>query len=344
MGIDAAAKRIAEADGPGERRGRERMRTAVDGCSDYKRMRDLPGPDRTTRLSPSLHFGTISARELETLIAAKRSEGAKALRRQVCWRDFYLNVIRNFPGNRTEEYDERFRGMRWNDDPESLAAWKEGRTGVPWIDAGMRQLLAEGWMHNRVRMAVASYLTKNLLIDWREGEAHFMHHLLDGDESQNNGNWQWSASTGVDPQPYFRIFNPIRQQKRFDPDGEYVRRWVPEVRELPGRASRNALGGAGGGAEGGRVRGRGRLPRAAGRPLRVPRRGPRPLRRSARLGLSRGVPETRFPSHDRYEARRRQRTHTLRDRPSDQRQRHALAGKWPRPRPCRSRCPQWASR
>ena len=142
-------------------------------------------------------------------------------------------MIRNFPGNRTEEYDERFRGMRWNDDPDSLAAWKEGRTGVPWIDAGMRQLLAEGWMHNRVRMAVASYLTKNLLIDWREGEAHFMHHLLDGDESQNNGNWQWSASTGVDPQPYFRIFNPIRQQKRFDPDGEYVRRWVPEVRELP---------------------------------------------------------------------------------------------------------------
>lgn len=233
MGVDAAAKRIADAAGPGERRGRERMREAVESCSDYKRMRDLPGPDRTTRLSPPLHFGTVSARELETLVAAKRSEGAKALRRQVCWRDFYLNVIRNFPGNRTEEYDERFRGMRWNDDPDSLEAWKEGRTGVPWIDAGMRQLLAEGWMHNRVRMAVASYLTKNLMIDWREGESHFMHHLLDGDESQNNGNWQWSASVGVDPQPYFRVFNPVRQQNRFDPDGEYVRRWVPEVRELP---------------------------------------------------------------------------------------------------------------
>ena len=108
-------------------------------------------------------------------------------------------MIRNFPENRTEEYDERFRGMRWNDDPESLEAWKEGRTGVPWIDAGMRQLLAEGWMHNRVRMAVASYLTKNLLIDWREGESHFMRHLLDGDESQNNGNWQWAASIGRRP-------------------------------------------------------------------------------------------------------------------------------------------------
>ena len=108
-------------------------------------------------------------------------------------------MIRSFPANRTEEYDERFRGMRWRDDAESLAAWKRGETGVPWIDAGMRQLLAEGWMHNRVRMAVASYLTKNLLIDWREGEAHFMHHLLDGDESQNNGNWQWAASVGADP-------------------------------------------------------------------------------------------------------------------------------------------------
>jgi deoxyribodipyrimidine photo-lyase len=233
MNVDAAAKRIAEAAGPGERRGRERMRRAVDACSDYAEMRDLPGPDRTTRLSPPLHFGTISARELETLIAVKRSKGAKALRRQLCWRDFYLSVIRSFPGNRTEEYDERFRGMRWNEDPDSLAAWKQGRTGVPWIDAGMRQLLAEGWMHNRVRMAVASYLTKNLMIDWREGESHFMHHLLDGDESQNNGNWQWSASVGVDPQPYFRVFNPVRQQQRFDPGGEYVRRWVPELRDLP---------------------------------------------------------------------------------------------------------------
>ena len=123
--------------------------------------------------------------------------------------------------------------MSWRDDPESLEAWRRGRTGVPWIDSGMRQLLEEGWMHNRVRMAVASYLTKNLLIDWREGEAHFMRHLLDGDESQNNGNWQWAASVGADPQPYFRIFNPVRQQERFDPGGEYVRRWVPELRRFP---------------------------------------------------------------------------------------------------------------
>ncbi len=147
-------------------------------------------------------------------------------------------MIRNFPENREKEYDERMRGLRWRrgkSATEDLAAWKQGRTGVPWIDAGMRQLAAEGWMHNRVRMAVASYLTKNLWIDWREGEAHFMQHLLDGDESQNNGNWQWAASVGADPQPYFRVFNPVRQQGKFDPDGVYVRRWVPELRALPDR-------------------------------------------------------------------------------------------------------------
>ncbi len=235
MGVDAKAKRIAATAGPGEAHGRDLMLRAVEAAADYAEIRDLPGLDRTTRLSPSLHFGTVSARELEVLLARKRSEGARALRRQLSWRDFWLNVIRNFPENRTAEYDERFRGMRWNDDPKSLDAWKEGQTGVPWIDAGMRQLLAEGWRHNRVRMAVASDLTKNLLIDWREGESHFMHHLLDGDESQNNGNWQWAASVGADPQPYFRIFNPVRQQSRFDPDGVYVRRWVPEISGLPDR-------------------------------------------------------------------------------------------------------------
>lgn len=235
LGIDSVARRIAAAAGPGERAGRRLMRKAASDAAEYERVRNLPGLDRTTRLSPPLHFGTVSARELETLLAPRRSDGAKALRRQLCWRDFWLNVIRNRPENRTEEHDARFRGMRWNDDGDSLRAWTRGETGVPYIDAGMRQLLAEGWMHNRVRMAVASYLTKNLLIDWREGEAHFMAHLLDGDESQNNGNWQWSASVGADPQPYFRVFNPVRQQERFDPDGVYVRRWVPELRALPDR-------------------------------------------------------------------------------------------------------------
>ena len=233
LGITAEAKRIAEAAGVGEEAGRKLMRKAAERAADYERIRDLPGLDETTRLSPPLHFGTVSAREVETLLVPQRSNGAKALRRQICWRDFWLNVIRNFPANRTEEYDERFRGMRWNDDRNSLTAWKRGETGVPYVDAGMRQLLTEGWMHNRVRMAVASYLTKNLLIDWREGEAHFMAHLLDGDESQNNGNWQWAASVGADPQPYFRVFNPVKQQQKFDPDGTYVRRWVPELERVP---------------------------------------------------------------------------------------------------------------
>jgi len=233
LGITAEAQRIAGAAGPGEEAGRKLMHAAARSAADYEKVRDLPGLDETTRLSPPLHFGTVSPREVETLLADQRSSGAAALRRQLAWRDFWLSVIRNFPDNRTKEYDERFRGMRWNDDPDSLRAWKRGETGVPYIDAGMRQLIAEGWMHNRARMAVASYLTKNLLIDWRAGEAHFMEHLLDGDESQNNGNWQWAASVGADPQPYFRVFNPVLQQEKFDPDGTYVRRWVPELEGFP---------------------------------------------------------------------------------------------------------------
>jgi len=233
LGIDTSAERVAAAAGPGERKGRKLLRRAIERAGEYAEARDQPGPDATTRLSPPLHFGTISALELERALARRRSNGAKALRRQLAWRDFWLNVIGQRPANRTVEFDARLRGMTWREDAVSLEAWKHGETGVPWIDAGMRQLLAEGWMHNRLRMATASYLTKNLLIDWREGEAHFMHHLLDGDESQNNGNWQWAASVGADPQPWFRVFNPVRQQARFDPDGTYVRRWVPELRDFP---------------------------------------------------------------------------------------------------------------
>jgi len=232
-GVDAAAKRIAAASGAGERESRRLMRRALKAADGYPEIRDDAGADATTRLSPALHFGTVSPRELEMGLIEIDSPGAAALRRQLAWRDFWLYVIRFNPGNREQEFDQRLRGMRWRHEPESLEAWKRGRTGVPWIDAGMRQLLAEGWMHNRLRMAVAAYLTKNLLIDWRAGEAHFMRHLLDGDEAQNNGNWQWSASVGADAQPYFRVFNPVRQQRRFDPDGVYVRRWVPEIAALP---------------------------------------------------------------------------------------------------------------
>ena len=235
LGVHARAKRIADEAGPGEKAARKLMFAAVENCDDYERVRDLPGEDATTHLSAPLHFGTISPREVEELLIERGTEGAAAVRRQLAWRDFWLSVIRAFPENRTTEHDERFRGMKWREDPESLQAWKQGETGVPWIDAGMRQLRDQGWMHNRLRMAVASYLTKNLLIDWREGESHFMENLIDGDESQNNGNWQWAASTGADPQPYFRIFNPVLQQEKFGADGVYVRRWVPELTELPDR-------------------------------------------------------------------------------------------------------------
>ncbi|MCG8589473.1 MAG: FAD-binding domain-containing protein, partial [Proteobacteria bacterium] len=146
--------------------------------------------------------------------------------------------------NHRREYD----GLAWNDDPEGLAAWREGRTGYPIVDAGMRQLLATGWMHNRARMIAASFLTKDLLIDWREGERFFFEHLVDGDPASNNGGWQWAASTGTDAQPYFRIFNPVAQGKRFDPNGDYVRRWVPELRGVAA-AHVHAPRGAGGAAD-----------------------------------------------------------------------------------------------
>jgi deoxyribodipyrimidine photo-lyase len=177
----------------------------------------------TPRLSAHLHFGTVSPVEVE-----RRSPH---LSRNLAWRDFFHQVLLNHPRNLHEEFQERYRGtLAWNDDPDALEAWKEGRTGFPFVDAGMRQLAAEGWIPNHVRLVVASFLIKQLGIDWREGERHFMRLLLDGDEANNNGNWQWIASVGVDPAPYFRrLYNPARQQERHDPSGEYVRRWVPEL-------------------------------------------------------------------------------------------------------------------
>lgn len=146
-------------------------------------------------------------------------------------------MIANHPEVTRLEFQKRYRGtLGWQSDERLLEAWKEGRTGYPMVDAGMRQLKGEGWMHNRVRMVVASFLTKDLHIDWREGERHFMKQLLDGDLASNNGGWQWVASTGTDPAPYFqRMFNPITQQERFDPDGEYVKRWIPELAGFEGR-------------------------------------------------------------------------------------------------------------
>jgi deoxyribodipyrimidine photo-lyase len=179
--------------------------------------------DPRPRLSARLHLGTVSPLDVE-----RRSPH---LSRKLAWRDFFHQVLLSHPQNLHQEFQERYRGtLAWNDDPDALEAWKQGRTGFPFVDAGMRQLNSEGWIPNHVRLVVASFLIKQLGIDWREGERHFMRLLLDGDEANNNGNWQWIASVGVDPAPYFRrLYNPTLQQERHDPTGEYVRRYVPEL-------------------------------------------------------------------------------------------------------------------
>ena len=218
----------------GETEGRKLMTAwlghAVKG---YGSGHDAMGREGTSRLSPYLRFGCVSARELEE--RAPRGEAAEAFRRQLCWRDFYQQAIFEFPDNAKLEYQERYRGtIDWSHAEKRFEAWTEGRTGFPLVDAGMRQLRREGWMHNRARLVVGSFLTKDLGIDWRWGERWFMRLLIDGDQGNNNGNWQWIASVGMDPQPAFkRIFNPALHQARLDPKGAYVRKYVPELRDVP---------------------------------------------------------------------------------------------------------------
>jgi deoxyribodipyrimidine photo-lyase len=200
----------------------------------YARRNDLPAGG-TSVLSPYLRWGCLSPRESEERARAHGGRGAQAWVRQLCWRDFYAHLLLHNPDSAEHELQERYRGaLEWDDDADRLAAWQEGRTGFPLVDAGMRQLRATGWMHNRVRLVVGSFLTKDLHLDWRLGEAWFARLLLDGEPAQNTGNWQWIASVGADPAPAFRrMYNPARHQERFDADGAYVRRWVPELRDVP---------------------------------------------------------------------------------------------------------------
>ncbi len=217
----------------GEQEARPRLeRFLADGQHDYARTRDELAAS-TSRLSPYLHFGCLSAREVESRLGS--GDGPAAFRRQLCWRDFYHHVLLNFPGNARSEFQARYRGkIRWSRSERRFAAWCEGRTGYPIVDAGMRQLRREGWMHNRARLITGSFLTKDLGIDWRWGERFFMRLLLDGDAANNNGNWQWIASVGTDPQPVFRrIFSPTRQMRTHDPGGLYVRRYIPELSDVP---------------------------------------------------------------------------------------------------------------
>jgi deoxyribodipyrimidine photo-lyase len=218
----------------GEPDGRERLARFLQlDVRSYGQGRDALGDDSTSRLSPYLHLGCVSARELETRLPG--GEGAEAFRRQLCWRDFHHHVLLHFPRNAHSEFQERYRGkLSWSRATRRFDAWCEGQTGFPLVDAGMRQLRAEGWMHNRARLVAGSFLTKDLGIDWRWGERWFMRLLLDGDEANNNGNWQWIASVGTDPAPVFRrIYNPARQLDSYDPDGRYVRRYVPELQRVP---------------------------------------------------------------------------------------------------------------
>jgi deoxyribodipyrimidine photo-lyase len=214
----------------GEARARRRLADwLADDAADYGAVRDEPAADRTSRLSAYLHFGCISANEV-----LARAGGNTEFARQLCWRDFYAQLLAANPD--TAHEDLHPRRTAWREDEEALARWRGGRTGIPIVDAGMRQLHAEGWMHNRARLIVAAFLTKTLHLDWRHGAAVFAELLVDADVPNNVGNWQWVAGTGVDTRPN-RLFNPLAQARRRDPDGDYVRRYVPEVAELFGAAA-----------------------------------------------------------------------------------------------------------
>nr|WP_197682498.1 deoxyribodipyrimidine photo-lyase [Jiangella sp. DSM 45060] len=213
----------------GETAGRAVLEAAVRRAGDGEPDLDDLAGDRTSRLSPYLHFGCVSPLEVANRLAGCAPEQV----RQLAWRDFHHQVTAAVPSVAAKDY--RRRDVEWRDDADALRAWQEGRTGVPIVDAGMRQLLREGWMHNRARLVTASFLTKNLRVDWRAGAAHFFRWLVDGDVANNAGNWQWVAGTGNDTRPN-RVLNPLRQAKRFDPDGAYVRRYVPELRDVEGAA------------------------------------------------------------------------------------------------------------
>ncbi|HEV2770619.1 MAG TPA: deoxyribodipyrimidine photo-lyase [Solirubrobacteraceae bacterium] len=235
LGVNAGGRVGEPVAHPGEAAARDALTRWLDGpLSRYHERQDELARPGTSGLSPYLRWGCLSPRELEERARHRGGEGAGAWVRQLCWRDFYAHVLLMWPSNARHEFQERFRDLEWEDPGEHLKAWQRGETGFPVVDAAMRQLAATGWMHNRARLIVGSFLTKDLHLDWRHGEAWFERLLLDGEPAQNNGNWQWIASVGTDPAPPFRrMYNPTLQGRRFDPSGEYVRRWVSELAGVP---------------------------------------------------------------------------------------------------------------
>ncbi|WP_093425053.1 MULTISPECIES: deoxyribodipyrimidine photo-lyase [unclassified Pseudomonas] len=238
----------------GEDEAQRRLSEFASGQIDhYKDERDFPAKPGTSQLSAYLACGVISPRQcLHAALAANQGEfesgqvGAITWINELLWREFYKHILVGYPRvSRHRAFRPETEALAWRQAPQELAAWKEARTGLPIIDAAMRQLLETGWMHNRLRMVVAMFLTKNLLIDWREGERFFMQHLIDGDLAANNGGWQWSASTGTDAAPWFRIFNPLNQSEKFDANGVFIKRWLPELAALNSTHVHNpaALGG-----------------------------------------------------------------------------------------------------
>lgn len=247
--VDAA---IDAAGGVGETAALDRLDVFLaERIDDYDTARDRPGLDATSHLSADLRWGTIHPRTILARLA--EGPGAEVFAKELCWREFYADVLHRRPESAHRSLDPRTSTLRWDDGAaadERFDRWRAGRTGYPLVDAGMRQLLAEGWMHNRVRMVTASFLVKDLHLDWRRGAQHFLDHLIDGDLASNQHGWQWTAGTGTDAAPFFRIFNPVAQSRRFDPDGTYLRRYLPELRGVAADAIHEPWRAPGGPPEG----------------------------------------------------------------------------------------------
>ena len=256
-GVDIPADPIGVAPSlpmAGERAAEARLSTFLDKhLHAYGRLRNNPAADATSRLSPDLKFGTLHPRQILNLLP-EGGAGTAKYRSEVCWREFYADVLWQHPDSARHAFVDGMEAMAVDEGAradERFAAWCAGRTGYPFIDAGMRQLVTEGWMHNRVRMATASFLVKDLHLDWRRGARWFMQHLIDADIASNQHGWQWTAGTGTDAAPYFRVFNPVSQGTKFDADGTYVRRYVPELAGLPDSEIQEPWKAGGGGMFGG---------------------------------------------------------------------------------------------